>query len=335
MLNVGIVGTGAIGSKRAKVVSEHAESKLSIVCDLDENRAETVANLYNCEWTKDWQNVVKNASIDVVIIAVITKALLPICVSALNSKKHVLAEKPLGRNPYEAISMVEAAYTNNVLLKVGFNHRYHPAYRKLVELYKDGQIGEIFYVRSCYGHGGRPGYEKEWRGDKESAGGGELLDQGVHIVDLARNLIDDFVEVFGYAQRYFWEIEPLEDNGFALLRNAKGQLLSLHASWTQWKNLFRFEVFGSKGYLIINGLGGSYGAETLILGKRRPESGPPDETVYAFAGSDESWSIEWQDFANAIVTGAQYQATGMDGYQAVKTINAIYESSKTGSKVML
>ena len=282
-----------------------------------------------------YEDVVTKTSIDLVIIATVNKFLTPICVAALNDKKHVLAEKPLGRDPPESIQMLKAAEENNVLLKVGFNHRYHPAYRKLVELYQADGIGEIFYIRSCYGHGGRPGYEVEWRGDKELAGGGELLDQGIHIIDLARNLIGDFVEVFGYAQRYFWEIDPLEDNGFALLKNAKGQVLSMHASWTQWKNLFRFEVFGQKGYLIIDGLGGSYGTETLRCGVRRPESGPPDEIVYHFDDTGESWNMEWRDFITAITTGSTYQATGFDGYQAVRTVHAIYESSKTGQKVLL
>ena len=139
----------------------------------------------------------------------------------------------------------------------------------------------------------------------------------------------------GYTQRYFWEIDPLEDNGFALLKNVKGQVLSMHASCTQWKNLFRFEVFGRKGYLIIDGLGGSYGTETLQFGVRRPESGPPDETVHHFDETDKSWNMEWHDFTTSITTGSKYQATGLDGYQAVRIVHAIYESSRTGKKVLL
>ena len=335
LLKVAIIGMGLIGNRRAAVVNKHAESQLRIVCDINEDRARQAACMYCCQWSSNWEAIATDESINVIVVSTINKFLFPICMLALENGKHVLVEKPLGCHPSESVKIIEAAQRNNVLLKVGFNHRYHPAYKKLIELYNKKEIGSIFYIKSSYGHGGRLGYDKEWRGNSELAGGGELLDQGIHIIDLARNLIGDFTEVFGYTERYFWDIAPLEDNGFALLKNEKGQLLSIHASWTQWKNLFRFEVCGERGYLIIEGLGGSYGKETLRFGKRPPESGAPEETTYEFEETDKSWELEWKEFADAIIIGSDYQAKGYDGYHAVRLVHAIYESSQTGKKIQL
>jgi predicted dehydrogenase len=200
---------------------------------------------------------------------------------------------------------------------------------------QSGKIGPLMSIRAAYGHGGRPGYDQEWRGDPELAGGGELLDQGVHVIDLCRWFMGDFVQVSGMLGTWFWQVAPLEDNGFALLRTAQGQVAQVHTSWTQWKNLFRFEIFGRDGFLLVNGLGGSYGVETLTLGKRRPESGPPLMETWEFPGPDISWQAEWEEFKKAIQEGRQPLGNGHDGYQAARVIDAIYESSKTGRVVEL
>ena len=198
---------------------------------------------------------------------------------------------------------------------------------------QSGKIGSLMYIRAAYGHGGRPGYDQEWRADADLAGGGELLDQGVHIVDLCRWFLGDFVQVIGMLGTWFWQMAPLEDNGFALLRAAGGQVATLHTSWTQWKNLFRMEIFGKDGYLLIEGLGGSYGTETLTIGIRRLESGPPIVESQEFPGPDISWRAEWEEFKAAIQEGRQPLGNGHDGYQAARTIDAIYESARTGKVV--
>jgi len=246
----------------------------------------------------------------------------------------VLCEKPLGRNPKEAKEILEAAEANRAKLKVGFNHRHHPAIKKAKQLVEEGKIGEIYFIRCRYGHGGRPGYDKEWRANKELCGGGELLDQGVHVVDLFRWFAGDFNEAYGYISTYFWDIE-VEDNAFAMFRRKNGVIASMHTSWTQWKNLFSFELFGSDGYLIIEGLGGSYGTETLKIGRRKPESGPPDEEIVEFPAPDISWQEEWKEFVSAIEEDREPLGNGYDGYEANRMIEAIYKSARTGKVVKI
>jgi predicted dehydrogenase len=229
------------------------------------------------------------------------------------------------------------------VLKVGFNHRHHPAVAGAHEALRRGDIGEPFFIRCRYGHGGRPGYETEWRTAPEIAGGGELLDQGIHALDLFRWFLGDFVEAVGFAPTYFWKQEggggahrgEVEDNAFGLFRTANARVATLHVSWTQWKNLFSLEVFGRDGYAIVDGLGGSYGAERLILGRRVPASGPPEERTAEFPGSDASWEREWEEFTAAIREEREPLGSGHDAYEALKMVHSIYESQRTGAVVRL
>ena len=333
-MKIGIVGCGLIGSRRARVAQACGDEVL-LVSDIRGAQAQGLGKALGGAWTEDWREVVRHPEIDAVIVATFNSALLPVTLAALRQGKNVLCEKPLGRNGGEAWEMVQAARQNHRILKVGFNHRHHPALWQAQQMAQSGKIGPLLSIRAAYGHGGRPGYDQEWRGNPELAGGGELLDQGVHLIDLCRWFLGDFMQVSGMLGTWFWKVAPLEDNGFALLRTAAGQIATIHTSWTQWKNLFRFEIFGRDGYLLVNGLGGSYGTETLTLGLRRPESGPPREETWEFPGPDNSWQAEWEEFKAAIHEQRQPLGNGHDGYQAARVIDAIYESTKTGRVVDL
>ena len=358
MLRVGLVGAGLIGSRRAAVVYEDPSAALVMVADAQSDRAEEAAARWgtpSCKATREWEEVVCSSELDVVIISTINKFLAPITIAALQNGKHVLCEKPMGRNLAEAEQMAEAAQPAGKVLKIGFNHRFHPGIQKAHELCVAGEIGPLFYVRCVYGHGGRPGYEKEWRGDAELAGGGELLDQGVHVVDLCRWFLGEFAEIFGNTATCFWDlgyfeaadsqqqtadggcrasvVGRLEDNAFVLLRTADGRVAQFHTSWTQWKNCFLFEIYGRDGSLRIEGLGGSYGPERLVLAKRRPEPGPPEEKFLEFSGTDDSWKAEWAEFTAAIREGRRPLGDAGDGLEAMRLIDAIYRSARVGQLV--
>ncbi|MDQ6949265.1 MAG: Gfo/Idh/MocA family oxidoreductase [Actinomycetota bacterium] len=332
-MRIGVVGCGRIGARRARIAFA-AGDVVSTVADLDGERADALASEAGAS-VAGWQDVVTNCEVDAVVVATHNKSLFPVALAALDAGKHVLCEKPLGRNSVEARDLVEAADAAGVILKTGFNHRYHPAISSAHDLVRSGGIGPPLFIRAAYGHGGRPGYDKEWRGDPELAGGGELLDQGVHLVDLCRWFLGDFVEVSGSLATWFWDVAPLEDNAFAMLRTAAGQLASIHSSWTQWKNVFRFEIFGRDGYVTIEGLGGSYGPPSLIHGRRRAESGPPEETEQKFPSDDRTWDLEWNDFLGAIAEQRRPLGDGRDGLAAARVIDAIYASAQKGSPVTL
>jgi len=333
-MRVGIVGCGFVGRRRAAIVRQMPTDELLIVADVDEARARAIAAEMGCLATTDWRELVSRDDLDVVIVSTTNDWLARITVAALQGGKHVLCEKPPGRNPDEAQQMMEAAQASGTKLKIGFNHRHHAAVWKGKELFDQGRIGEPLFIRCRYGHGGRPGYDQEWRADPEVSGGGELLDQGIHVVDLFRWFLGEFQEAVGYADTWYWKT-PVDDNAFALFRTAGGKVASLHASWTQWKNLFSFEVFGRDGYLTVEGLGGSYGPERLTWGRRRPQSGPPDEERFEFPGPDTSWEAEWREFVSAIQENREPLANGYDGWQAMRMVYGVYESARTGRAARL
>jgi predicted dehydrogenase len=265
--------------------------------------------------------------VDLVIISTTNHLLAPLTLEAVRHGKHVLVEKPAARSPVELAPVAEAARKAGVVVKVGFNHRFHPALAKAHEIFAQGGIGPLLYIRGRYGHGGRLGYEREWRADPAIAGGGELLDQGVHLIDLARWFAGDFVEVRGTTATYFWDM-PVEDNGFLLLETARGQTAWLHASCTEWKNLFSFELFGRDGKLQIDGLGGSYGVERLSYYRMLPQMGPPETTIWEYPGEDLSWHTEFSHFLECVIQGRPPSGGLGDAQAALEVVQKIYEQPR-------
>lgn len=331
-MNVAVVGCGLIGFKRAKALTENDE--LIACCDTDFQRAETMANEFGCLAFEDYKELFNEEKIDIVIVSVVNKFINEIASYSLNKGKHVVAEKPLGRNCREAKRMVDLAIKKNLCLKTGFNHRFHPAIWKAKKLIEDGKIGPLFNIRARYGHGGRPGMEKEWRASKEICGGGELLDQGVHIIDLCRWFAGDIIEVFGKVKTKFWDMD-VEDNSYVYMNTEKNVDIQFQVSWTNWKNIFSFEIFGRDGYLRIEGLGGSYGTESLEIGLRKKEGGAPDVEMKLFDGADISWGKEWQEFVSAIIENRAPIGDGYDGMKANKVVEAIYKSNKLNQVIKI
>lgn len=326
-LRTAVVGCGLIGKRRAAEARASDRSELVLVVDPADGVASAVAEEFGCAAATDWRAAVDDSAIDVVVIATPNGYLRDIAVAALRAGKHVLLEKPMGRNVAEAQEIAAAAREAGKLVKVGFNHRYHPAIAGARAAFAAGEIGKIISIRARYGHGGRAGYEKDWRGDAALAGGGELTDQGVHVLDLINWFLGTPKDVVAFVQTAVWPIAPLEDNGFAMLRFADGAIATLHTSWTQWKNLFSFEVFGERGAVLVEGLGKSYGIETLTTQIRKPEGGAPNATVHSFDGPDDSWRLEWAEFTAAIAEGSAYNGTPEDGVAVMSVLADLYASA--------
>jgi len=328
-MRVAIAGCGLIGNKRARVLGKH---RLVAVADIDPGRAQKLALLYpGCVAVEDWHSIVERKDIDIVIVATTNDALTPIALLAIQNGKHVLVEKPAARSADELLPLVDAARQSSVIVKVGFNHRFHPAFQKAWQIFDRGDIGPLMYIRARYGHGGRLGYEKEWRSDPVIAGGGEMLDQGVHLIDLSRWFAGNFVDVAGTVGTFFWSM-PVEDNGFAMLKTATGQVAWLHASCTEWKNLFCFEIFGRVGKLQIDGLGGSYGVERLTFYKMLPKMGPPETTIWEYPGDDTSWNLEFEHFLECISLKRTPSGNLDDALAALKVVQNLYKQPQTGAE---
>jgi predicted dehydrogenase len=318
---VAIVGCGLAGGKRARALGA---SRLVAAADAEPERARRLAASFSgCEAETDWRAAVTRPDVEAVIVATTNDSLAPVARAAAEAGKHVLVEKPGARSAAELAPVAAAARERGVVVRVGFNHRFHPALRRARALVEEGELGPLMYVRGRYGHGGRPGYEREWRARPEAAGGGELLDQGVHLIDLARWFAGDLALVAGHVGTFFWDA-PVEDNGFVLLRGPAGHVAWLHASWTEWKNLFCFEVFGRRGKIQVDGLGGSYGRERLTHYRMRPEMGPPETSDWEYPGEDRSWTEEYASFVEATLGRATPNATLDDAAAALAIVHEAY-----------
>ena len=322
MIRVAIIGCGLVGQKRARAL---AGAKLVACVDPDRSRAGDLArNAKGCAVFPDWPSVIRNDQIDVVIVATPHNLLAEISGAAVREGKHVLVEKPGARNVDELRGLISIAESAGVCVRVGFNHRYHPAFQQARELVDSGKIGSLMFIRARYGHGGRKEYDREWRARPEISGGGELIDQGTHLIDLAHWFLGEFEEVDGFAHTYFWEI-PVDDNAFLLLKTKEKKVAFLHASWTEWKNTFSFEIYGRGGKLQVDGLGGSYGAERLTWYRMLPEMGPPETNVWEYPMEDDSWEVEMAEFLKDIRLSRASEPGLHDAFATLKVVEQIYQ----------
>jgi len=323
-LNIGIIGCGAVGQKRAQHL---AEAKLVHCVDRDPARAAAVASQSRgCVSGADWRRLLERADVEAVVIATLPDSQPEIVRAAITAGKHVLVEKPAARHVEELLALPQLAAEHDVRVRVGFNHRYHRALQQARRLVDSGILGPLMFVRARYGHGGRPGYETEWRAQPQRSGGGELIDQGVHLIDLARWFFGEFVEVDGFAHAYYWDM-PVDDNGFMLLKTATKQVAFLHVSCTEWKNTFSWELFGRDGKLQVDGLGGSYGVERLACYKNLPGMGPPETTIWEYPMADNSWTVEMTQFIEDIRSGREPDPGLNDAIAALRVVAKVYGDS--------
>jgi predicted dehydrogenase len=321
---VAIVGCGLIGRKRAATLGA---ARLVACADLDLARAKALAGTAaGAVATDDWRGVLDRPDVQIVVVSTTNERLTDIALASVQAGKHVMVEKPAARSVAEIDPLIAAGQTAGRLVRVGFNHRYHPAVRKARELFEANVLGEMMFVRGRYGHGGRVGYDNEWRADPARSGGGELIDQGVHLIDLARWFLGEFPRVEGFAHTYFWRM-PVDDNAFMLLRTVRDQAAFLHVSCTEWKNLFSLEIYGKDAKLHIEGLGGSYGVERLTLYKMLPEMGPPETTIWEYPRGDESWALEFAEFLEDVRLQRMPSAGLNDARAALAVVEEVYRRS--------
>jgi len=323
-MKIGIIGCGLIGQKRA---SHLANAELVACADTAIEKAITLANQFpGAKALSDWRDLIHQENIDMVIVATPHASLAEITNAVIQKNIHVLVEKPGARIVHEIEQLIKQHKNSKSLVRVGFNHRYHRAFRQAKKLIHENALGELMFIRARYGHGGRVGYDKEWRASPEISGGGELIDQGVHLIDLARLFLGDFTNVQGSAHTFFWQM-PVDDNGFMMLQTEKKQVAFLHASCTEWKNTFSFEIYGRLGKIDINGLGGSYGVERLSYYKMSSAMGPPETFIWEYPMQDDSWEFEFNEFLDDIKQNRQPAAGLLDAHAALKIVDIIYKDS--------
>ena len=324
MLGVGVVGCGAIGGRRAGQLPHGLQ--LAACYDVDRARAEELTRTAGTPSTavaSSVEELLDDPAVQLVIVATVHEALAAVALRAVEAGRHVLVEKPGAVSAAELRAVRDVAVARGVCARVGFNHRFHPAILQLLEAVRGGAFGGLLFVRARYGHGGRVGYEREWRADRNVSGGGELIDQGSHLIDLTRFLFGDAELAFAELRTAFWPMD-VEDNAFVALRPRSGGFAWLHASWTEWKNMFSYEVMLERAKLEVTGLGGSYGPERLVVHEMQPEMGPPPSWCREWPGDDLSWQRELADMAAAIAGEPSIGATLDDAMATLSLIEQAY-----------
>jgi predicted dehydrogenase len=295
-LRVGIVGCGLVGHKRAAALDRDT---LVACFDLDARAARSLAEQHGGTACRSVDELLAQ-ELDVVVVALPHDQLAEHACRALDASAHVLVEKPAGIGVADIRRIEQAAAVAGRRVKVGFNHRFHPGTARAIAEATSERYGPLLHMRARYGHGGRAGYEQEWRAQRSISGGGELVDQGMHLFDLSYSLFGPLPLHSALLRTEYWPIE-VEDNAVVVLGHPdRGPWTVFHASWTEWKNLFCLEIFCRTAKLQVDGLAGSYGPQRLSIYAMKPELGPPDLETIDFPADDESWRLEWREFADAI-----------------------------------
>lgn len=328
MHSAAIIGFGKMGKIRKDAVDSIPGCSLKWVCD-------TALQEGNFQFTLDFNEIFNDAEVDIVFICTPNYLNKPLIIKGLDAGKHVFCEKPIGISTAEIREIMDAEKRNpGFKVMAGFNHRWHKSVQLAKERIDSGQYGKILWLRGRYGKSVTQDFMNDWRSQKQYSGGGILMDQGIHMLDLFLYFCDGFEEVRSFCSNLYWKLD-IEDNVFAILKNSRGQVASLHSTMTQWRHLFSLEIFLERGYVVINGLNTpskTYGKEELSVAKNRslpPQATWDEEEKFVFA-VDNSFTDEVMAFISAI-DSAEPVKTG-DSFQSLRVmelIEAIYADGNT------
>lgn len=321
-IRIGIAGYGVVGKRRRSFIDQHPDLHTVAVCDRTFDGSGTLDD--GVRYYQDYRGLL-GEELDALFVCMTNDIAPEVTIAGLNGGLHVFCEKPPGRDLADIARVIACEKKHpDLKLKYGFNHRYHYSVSDALGLISSGEMGRIINLRGVYGKSKIINFQSDWRTKRDIAGGGILLDQGIHMVDLLRLFAGEFEDIKSFVDNGFWH-HDVEDNAYALMRSEAGVVAFLHSSATQWRHRFHLEIAMSQGALVLSGIlsgSKSYGEETLTI-SRRPadETVEPDETVRHY-DEDPSWKLEISEFANAILKDEPIlYGTSED---ALKTMHLVY-----------
>jgi predicted dehydrogenase len=358
ILKVAVAGCGIVGNRRWQCVNSHPNMKMVAVCDI--RFIEDMSMIDGAKFNYDYSilenrkldifrndlfqndvyiynniaDLLKKHEIDVLFVCLPNYLSAKATIAGLENGSHVFCEKPPAKTVEEVKEVIECSKNNpHLKLKYGFNHRYHNSVKKTKKIIDSGVFGNVVSLRGVYGKSSIIPYGSGWRSEKKYAGGGILLDQGIHLLDLVRYFSSDYEEIHGFVSNNYWK-HDVEDDVFILMKNKVGQVASLHSTATQWQHRFRLDVILEEALLELTGIlsgSKSYGSETLKIIERdkRNSVGSQEEKLYTYL-NDESWQSEVDAFADCILNDKPIEnGTCYEALQVMEMIFRIYKSDKT------
>ena len=328
-LKVAIAGFGIVGKRRFQYINQHPSLKVTAICE--QNSFEQSLEYSGISCYKNYKDLLSKEDLDVIFVCLTNNIAAEVTINSLKKGLHVFCEKPPGMNVEEIKEVIKVEKSFPKLkLKYGFNHRYHQSVQKALDLIKSEKLGKIINLRGVYGKSSIIPFSGGWRSKRELAGGGILLDQGIHMLDLMRLFSGEFKEIKSFISNDFWN-HDVEDNAYAILKDEKGRIAMLNSSATQWQHKFNLEISLSKGHIELHGIlsgSKSYGEERITIGKKSKENknGLLETNTIKFL-EDNSWRDEIFDFASAIIDDLPIESgTSYDALETMKLVFGIYYS---------
>ena len=324
-LKFGLLGYGKMGKIRHSSINNIPDCEVRAIYD---NNIKTEFPK-NQKLVNSADDIINMDNINAVIICVPNYLIKDYVIACLSSGKHVFCEKPPGIKLSETKLMQKAMLKSNCKLMFGFNHRHHKSIIMMKDIIDSRRFGEIMWMRGRYGKSVPNNFFEDWRSQKKLAGGGIFLDQGIHLLDLFMYFVGKFDEVKSFVSNLYWKGD-IEDNVFALFKNNKGQVASLHSTMTQWRHIFSLEIFLENGYIVLNGLktsSNSYGEEKLTIAMNRTQSPAAtwtDEEQHIFT-VDDSWERELTIFRDSILNDHHIETCGVgDAISLMEMVDKVY-----------
>jgi len=322
---VGIAGYGVVGKRRHEYIDEHPAFQVVAVCDTCFEQSGTLDD--GVRFYTDYHSLLRE-ELDVLFVCLPNFLAPEVAIAGLEANLHIFCEKPPGRNLDEIARVIAVEQKHpGLCLKYGFNHRYHHSIKKALNLVQSGELGNVLNLRGVYGKSKIISFDSTWRTKRELCGGGILLDQGIHMVDMMRLFAGEFTQVHSFISNGFWK-HDVEDNAYALMRTEEGIVAMLHSSATQWRHRFQLEIALSRGQIILDGIlsgSKSYGAEkmTVVYASENDEGDPLEKTTRY--NDDPSWNDEIYDFADAILTNRKiFEGSSQDAFKTMQLVYKIY-----------
>jgi predicted dehydrogenase len=329
ILKVGIAGFGIVGKRRLQFINQNPNLMVTAICE--QNFINEKPNIANVNTYINYKDLLANEELDILFVCLTNNIAAEVTIAGLNSGLHVFCEKPPGMSVDDIEKVIEVESRNpHLKLKYGFNHRYHESIKEALRIINSKELGDVINLRGVYGKSRVIPFSGGWRSKRELAGGGILLDQGIHMVDLMRLFCGEFVEVKSFISNNFWK-HDVEDNAYAIMQDKEGRVAMLNSSATQWQHKFSLDISLTEGYIELRGIlsgSKSYGEEKIIIGRRDEESdnGQMQCKTIQFL-HDNSWRDEVNEFASSIIESKPIDSgTSKDALETMKLVFAIYSS---------
>ena len=335
-MRVAIIGLGIIGLRRKIFIDKNNFFKLTAVSDIKFNKKFSTRNQVN--YYRNYNDLINNENLDAVFITLPNYLASRVTITCLKKNLHVFCEKPPAKSLSEIrkVKKIKLA-KKNLILKYGFNHRYHSSIKIAKKISDSRKFEKIINFRCVYGKSKIKTFEVgDWRSKRKYSGGGILLDQGIHMLDLILYFSGNFSEFTSYISNKYWNYN-VEDNAFILMRNKNGVVASLHSTATQWQHKFSMEITFQHGFIDLKGIltgTKSYGKESItMISKKDVEKNKEGKKL--FFSKDSSWKDEVNEFAKLIsYKKKKYFGNIYDAENVMFTLDRIYRSDKKWYKYL-